>query len=251
MSQGKSHKIFTVFVFILLILICAYLFLHSSFFAIDEIYVSGSNNVSENEIIKISGLAQGVNIFAINEKLCSQAIANHPLIKSSIVVRHLPRQVEIQVKERKIWALIPYQGALLCVDDEGICIDKFSHFSLVNYPMITMDKMPEHVYVGQAVNEVGVKLARQIWSKLDANERKEISQFHYQNKSGEVLIYSCQGTEFRWGNAERLKEKIAFFKQMLKIESDMQAKGNDALEYVDLRFKGQPVIKTMMEQEES
>jgi cell division protein FtsQ len=38
---------------------------------------------------------------------------------------------------------------------------------------------------------------------------------------------------------------------MLKIESDMQAKGNDALEYVDLRFKGQPVIKTMMEQEES
>jgi cell division protein FtsQ len=247
MSQGKSHKIFGIFVFILLILICAYLFLHSSFFAIDKIYVSGSNNVSESEIIKISGLSLGTNIFTMNEKLCSQAVSVHPLIKSSIVVRHLPRQVEIQVKERKIWALVPYEGALLCVDDEGICIDKLSHFSLTNYPIITMDDMPDHVNLGQAVTETGVKLARQIWNALDNNERKEISQFHYQNKSGEVLIYTSKGTEFRWGNTERFEEKTAFFKQMLKIESDMQAKGNDDLEYVDLRFKGQPVVKTRME----
>jgi hypothetical protein len=33
----------------------------------------------------------------------------------------------------------------------------------------------------------------------------------------------------------------------VKIESDMQAEGNDDLVYVDLRFKGQPVIKTSME----
>lgn len=247
MSQGKSHKIFGIFVFILLILICAYLFLHSSFFAVDKIYVSGSNNVSESEIIKISGLSPGMNIFTINEKLCNQAVAIHPLIKSSTLVRHLPRQVEIQVKERKIWALVPYQGALLCVDNEGICIDKLSHFSMVNYPVITMDKIPEHINLGQAVNDNGIKLAWQIWNGLDANERKEISQFHYQNKSGEVLIYSQGRTEFRWGNAERLEEKIAFFKQMLEIENDMQAKGNNDLVYVDLRFKGQPVVKTVME----
>ena len=247
MSQGKFHKIFFIFAFILLILICAYLFLHSSFFAIDKIYVSGSNNISESEIIKISGLSPGMNIFTINERLCSQAISIHPLIKSSMVVRHLPRQVEIQVKERKIWALIPYQGALLCVDNEGICIDKLGSFSLVNYPIITMDKMPDHINLGQAVDEAGVKLAMQIWTKLSTNERKEISQFHYQNKSGEVLLYTCQGTEFRWGNNERLEEKIAFFKQMLKVENDMQSKGNDNLDYVDLRFKGQPVVKTRME----
>ena len=247
MSQGKSHKIFGIFVFILLILICAYLFLHSSFFAVDKIYVSGSNNVSESEIIKISGLSPGMNIFTINEKLCNQAVAIHPLIKSSTLVRHLPRQVEIQVKERKIWALVPYQGALLCVDNEGICIDKLSHFSMVNYPVITMDKMPEHINLGQALDGSGIKLAWQIWNGLDANERKEISQFHYQNKSGEVLIYSQGRTEFRWGNAERLEEKIAFFEQMLKIERDMQAKGNNDLVYVDLRFKGQPVVKTVIE----
>lgn len=247
MSQGKSRKIFATFVFILLILICAYLFLHSSFFAIDNICVTGSNNVSGDEIIKISGLTKGMNIFNINEKLRSQAVATHPLIKSSIIVRHLPRQVEIQVKERKVWALIPYQGALLCVDDEGICIDKLSHFSLVDYPVLTLDKIPDHVNLGQAVNETGVKMARQIWIALDPKERKEISQFHYQNKNGEVLIYSRGGTEFRWGTTERMQEKVAFFKQMLKIERDMQAKGDNDLEYVDLRYKGQPVVKTVME----
>ena len=210
MSQGKSHKIFAIFVFILLILICAYLFLHSSFFAIDKIYVTGSNNVSKDEIIKISGLSQGMNIFSINEKLCSQAVAIHPLIKSSIIVRHLPRQVEIQVRERKIWALVPYQGALLCVDNEGICIDKLSHFSLVDYPVITMDEMPDHVNLGQAVNETGVKLAMQIWTKLDSKERKEISQFHYQNNSGEILIYTRGSTELDGAIMNDCRKRLRF-----------------------------------------
>jgi cell division protein FtsQ len=246
MSQSKSHKLFSISVFILLILISAYLFLHSSFFAIDKIYVSGLQNVSKNEVVKLSGLSSGINIFSINEKLCCQAIEIHPLIKSSKVLRHLPRQIEIQVKERTIWALVPYQGSLLCIDNEGVCIDKLNSFSLINYPIITMDKLPEYVSLGQTIDERGITLARQIWNALDADQQKEISELHYQNSKGEILIYTSRGTEVRWGKEDRMEEKVSFFGQMLKLEKDMENKGEDAMDYVDLRFKGQPVVKTRM-----
>jgi cell division protein FtsQ len=250
MSQGRPGRFFKASVFILLILICAYLFLHSSFFAIDKIYVSGLHNVAQNEVIKLSGLSPGMNIFIINEKLSCQAIEIHPLIKSSIIIRHLPREIEIKVQERKIWALIPYQGSLLCVDEEGICIDKLNYFSLTDYPVITMDKVPEYVTLGQVVDETGIKLARKIWDALDSEQQKEISQMHYQNQEKEILIFTNRGTEIRWGKADRLEEKAAYFKQMLDLEQDMQEKGNDALDYVDLRFKGQPVVKTTMQAQE-
>lgn len=246
MSQGRPGRFFRISVFILLILVCAYLFLHSSFFAIDKIYVSGLHNVPQNEVIKLSGLSTGMNVFTINEKLSGQAIEIHPLIKSSIIIRHLPREIEIQVQERKIWALVPYQGSLLCVDEEGICIDKLNYFSLTDYPVVTMDTVPEHVTLGQVVDEAGIKLARDIWKSLDTKQQKEISQIHYQNQKKEILIYTNCGTEIRWGKADRMEEKVAFLGQMLDLEKDMQSKGNDALDYVDLRFKGQPVVKTRM-----
>jgi cell division protein FtsQ len=247
MSQSSRGGIFKVSVFVLLVLLCAYLFLHSSFFAVDKIYVSGLHNVSQKEIIKLSGLSTGMNIFIINEKLSCQAIEIHPLIKSSIIIRHLPREIEIQVQERKIWALVPYQGNLLCIDDEGVCIDKINYFSVQDHPVITMDQVPEYITLGQVVDETGIKLARQIWQALDSKQQKEISQIHYHNKEKEILIFTNSGTEVRWGKADRMEEKVANFQQMLVLEQEMLEKGNDALEYVDLRFKGQPVVKTVMQ----
>jgi len=37
--------------------------------------------------------------------------------------------------------------------------------------------------------------------------------------------------------------------QVFEIEAELDEKGTDVLEYVDLRFKGQPVLKTRNVQE--
>ena len=43
---------------------------------------------------------------------------------------------------------------------------------------------------------------------------------------------------------ERLDEKLKSFDQIMEIEADMEAGGTEVLEYVDIRFKGEPIIKT-------
>ncbi|MEN6350666.1 MAG: FtsQ-type POTRA domain-containing protein [Syntrophomonas sp.] len=244
MKKSGKAKIFSFFLLILVSLVSFYLFLHSAFFKVDKITITGLEKVSRDEVIRLSGLKTGVNIFEIDEQFIPRALLIHPMIKSAVIVRHIPREIEVRVVERKIWALVPYEDSLLCVDDEGVCIDKISTFSLQNYPFITMDTMPARVNLGQAVNAEAIGMIKKLWDALTPESRKEISDFHFINKSKEIVLYTSGGTEVRFGGLERLSEKVGFFNQVFKIEEDTKNDGTQVLEYIDLRFKGQPVVKT-------
>jgi cell division protein FtsQ len=199
--------------------------------------------VSENELINLSGLSPGANIFEINEQFYEKAVEIHPMVKSAKVIRHLPGEIEIKVEERKVWALIPHENVFLCIDEEGICIDRLKHYSLFDYPIITMDSMPERVNLGQAIDPEGIQEIRKIWNTISKESQAEISDFHYINASKEVVIYTKKGTQVWFGNSERLDQKVNVFNQVFQMENKFEEEGT-VLEYIDLRFSGQPVVKT-------
>ena len=57
-------------------------------------------------------------------------------------------------------------------------------------------------------------------------------------------IYTLQGTEIKFGIDERLEEKLSTLSQVFQLERDFIDTGQDDLIYVDMRYKGQPVVKT-------
>ena len=244
MSPKRSVNKFRLALLLFVLLLSIYLFLHSSIFNVTQIEVVGNNKVSKEEVLALSGLSPGINIFGFNEAACSQAIGVHPMIKSAAIERKLNRTIVIKINERQIWALIPYGDLFLCVDDTGICFDKLNHVAIDNIPIITMDQMPAFVNLGKAVNTQATDMVKQVWQALPADEQKLISDFHYQNQDNTLKIYTIKGTEILFGNLDRLDEKVKTFAQVIQLENDMEKKGNDALEYVDIRFKGEPVLKT-------
>jgi len=244
MSAGLIKKLFSISIFAVVIIVCVYLFFHSAFFQIDKIYVTGLDKIAAEEIIQLSGLTLGTNIFKVNEALSTNKLQLHPLIKDVKILRHLPGKIEIKVTEREIWAQIPYQDLFLYIDEESICLDKASKMTAVDTPIITVSGLPEYIHLGQPVAPQGISLIVKIWNKLSLENREKISDFHYNVDSDELFIYTIQGTEIRFGNEDRLEEKIMFFDQLFTIEEDLQKQGKNLLEYVDLKYKGQPVIKT-------
>lgn len=247
MKSNTSRRIMGISVFIFASLICVYLFLHSSFFAIDKINITGLNMVSQEEVAKISGITKGNNIFQINERSIARAVTVHPLIKSATVLRHLPRTVEIKVEERKVWAIIPLQDMFLYVDEYGICMDKQVRFSMDQYPVITLEVPPTRINIGQEVNKKAVGMVKKVSEALPQEERVQISDYHYINSTGELIIYTSGGTEVKFGTMDRFEEKIGYMHQVFEIETTFDKSGKDTLEYVDLRFKGQPVVRTGLE----
>jgi len=79
---------------------------------------------------------------------------------------------------------------------------------------------------------------------MHENTRNQISEFHYENSKKEIIIYTMQGTEIRFGNLDRIDEKTAFFEQIFTMENEIQEQGKEILVYVDMRFAGQPVVQT-------
>ncbi len=225
-------------------MISVFLFLHSSFFNIEKISITGLETVTEDEVLALSGLSTGINIFELDKELLGKAIKIHPMVKNTTITRHLPGEIEVEVEERQIWALVPYDDLVLCIDDEGFCIDKKRNFFMEKYLIITMDNLPERINLGQLVEAEGINAIKSVWDEMDAKAREQISNFHYISGDKEILIYTREGTEVRFGKAERIQEKVNFLGQIFEIEKDLQEEGTDALEYVDMRFKGQPVVKT-------
>lgn len=246
MSRKISGHRFRILLLIFILLVSIYLFLHSSIFNVDRIEVQGNDKVSREEVLALSGLAPGINIFKLDRDLSSQAIEVHPMVKKAEIIRQLPRTLVIKINERQIWAVIPipYSDVVLCIDDTGVCFEKLNHPALNNYPIITMDKMPEYVNLGQVVNAQATDMVRQVWQSISDGDRQQISEFHYLNQENALKIYTLKGTEIRFGDMERLEEKTQTLTQAIQIESDFEKQGQDVLEYIDIRFKGEPVVKT-------
>lgn len=237
------RKIFSFAILLFVILISFYLFLHSSYFNIDKIYTTGLNQLSEEEVMTFSGLENGQNIFEVDNKLIVHTIRVHPMVKNVELIRHLPRTLEIKVIERQIWAIVPFNNEFLCIDDEGVVIDRKTNMDLSKYPLITFAKTPERINLGQTLDANGILQIKNVWNVLNKSTRESISDFHYNDKQ-ELIIYTANGTEIRFGNDERIEEKTNFIHDILKIEKEFIQNGTEVLEYIDLRFKGQPVVKT-------
>lgn len=235
---------FRIILLFLILLLSVYLFLHSSIFRITGIDVIGNERVSKEEAIALSGLTTGINIFTFDEVSSAKSIGTHPLVKLAEIKRHLNRTVSINITERQIWAVVPYGDLFLCIDDTGVCFDKMPYISIANGLIITLDKMPEHVTLGQAVNSQATDMIWQVWQAIPADKQKLLSEIHYFNDTNSINIYTLKGTEVHFGDLDRLEEKIKFFDEIFQIENDYLKQGRDVLEYVDIRFKGEPVLKT-------
>ena len=240
----RRISIFRLMLLLFVVLLSIYLFLHSSIFKIKKIAVLGNNRVSQEEVLALAGLSPGSNLFDFDEQAVTRAVETHPLINKAEIKRHLDRTVSIQIQERQVWAVIPYQDSFLCIDSQGICFDKINSTPVNDCPIITLQNMPANIDLGQAVNSEATDMIRQVWQAIPVEERPSISEFHFINDQSALNIYTVQGTEIRFGNLERLDEKVKTFAQILQMEKDMEKQGSDTLEYVDIRYNGEPVIKT-------
>ncbi len=243
MNRKKLPRLFSFVLLALIVLLSVYLFMHSSIFAISEVKVSGNEKVSQDEILALSGVSPGINIFQFNEKAAARAIEVHPMIKQAEIKRKLMGEVDINVTERQVWAVIPYNDIFLCIDDGGVCFDKLNRVPVDSELIITLETMPEYVNLGQSVNFQATDMIRQVWQAIPADQHALISEIYYQNDAT-LRVYTLKGTEVRFGDLDRLDEKIKTFSEVLQIENDLDAKGSDELDYVDIRFKGEPVLKT-------
>lgn len=122
-KHKKKHYILRV-VILCVILASGYFVSHLDYFNINGIAVIGNQGVTDDEIVKLSGIKMGESVFSVHPLLVQHKIKEKNLyIESVNVTRRLPDKVEIAVKERKLLAQFPQDKKFVVTDDEGMVLD--------------------------------------------------------------------------------------------------------------------------------
>jgi cell division protein FtsQ len=130
-KRKKSHFFLNFFIVLLLLAGLGW-FLSSDFFAIDKVSVLHNNNYTKEEIIDMSGIKMGQNIFwfYINKGDVQDAMEGDSYIDTVKVGIKLPGTVKLDVDERAEVAAVPLDNKYILIDNEG-------------YVLRTTDKEPK------------------------------------------------------------------------------------------------------------
>ncbi|MEA4922037.1 MAG: FtsQ-type POTRA domain-containing protein [Eubacteriaceae bacterium] len=124
-KRKKKHG-FLWFCVIVIIAAAVIVFMNSSFFGVDRITVKGSKNYSVNEIVKMSGVKEGDNIFRIFGGTVEKNLKKDSYVQAADIERKLPGELIIRVTERKEAAYLVYGKEYVIIDDHGYVLNTTS-----------------------------------------------------------------------------------------------------------------------------
>ena len=108
---------------VLAVIAAAFLCTHLSCFDVNGIAVIGNEGVTDEEVIKLSGIEMGDSVFKVHPLLVQHKIKKNLYIEKVNVDRKLPNKVEIIVKERKLLAQFHKDAKFVITDSEGMVLD--------------------------------------------------------------------------------------------------------------------------------
>lgn len=91
--------------------------LHSARFAVHKIDISGQSRLDAERITHVSGIHEGMNVFAVRAEEARQLLELDPWVERAQVRRVLPDAVRIELTERKAAALVALGTTMLATRD--------------------------------------------------------------------------------------------------------------------------------------
>ncbi len=208
----------------------------SRIFALRQVSIKGYEHVPPTEIIRVSGLTMGENIFAVPLKAVRANILSIPWINSVSIRKSPPHRIDITVGERKVYCMI-LLGRLYYVDSDGVIFKQVDSHDSTNYPVITGFAFKRENFIDTPIQPVIDATA--FIQTLDHDSivvGKDISELHV-DETGYTLI-TTDGLMIRFGRSDlearidKLNDLMRYFGERMQLVS-----------LVDLRFAGMGVLR--------
>lgn len=185
--------------------------------------VSGQERVSEERIVKVAQVPQGVQLARVDLGAIEGRVEAIPAIKDADVSRSWPDKVGIEVIERVPLAVVerPASG-LQAVDDEGVLFLEY-------------DKRPEGLPLIRTAPDIETEALREAASVIaslrdDVAGRVESLDVESVDR---IVLELKDGRKVLWGSAEHSTEKAEVVAVLLARKVD----------FIDVSVPGRPVTR--------
>ncbi len=105
-------------------------------FALRTVRVQGLRRATEKELLRLAGVAPGMNLWSLDAAAVAQAMGAHPWVRTVEVSRSLPDTLQLRVEERAPVALASL-GDLYVVDANGAPFKRLSPADALDLPLLT------------------------------------------------------------------------------------------------------------------
>ena len=223
-KKEKTKKNFKIFKYVFLlsaILAAIICFMLSPVFNITEIKVEGNNRVLKEEIISLSQIIVGENIYKLNKNNVVNNIKQNAYIESVDIKRKLPGILEINIKERQATYMLEYVNSYAYINNQGYMLE------------ITDQKIERPVIVGVSTSSDNIKSGNRlvdddlvklenvlkIMEAASSNEiERLITKIDISDKSNFVLYMDTEGKIVRLGDINDISTKMLHIKTILEKE---------------------------------
>ena len=206
-------------------------------FAVAVVEVQGTSRLSPAEVREAAAISPGENLFRLNSEEVVARLRRLGPVKRAEVIRSFPNRVTLVVEERVPFTLAQ-AGRLYWLDEDGVSLGPEPRAVTPRLPVITGIRPEEIRNAGESAERArgAVSLIRSML-RTGSPLTREISEIDMSGADGPVL-YTVDGVEVRLGAVEwedRLGRLDGVLAQIRTL--------GEPVEYVDLRFRGQVVLK--------
>ncbi len=189
-------------------------------FVLKEASFSGLQHATRPELVRLSGLAAGQNLFALDVGALERAMLQHPWVRSVEVTRHFPSAVSVEVAEHVPVALAVL-GDLYVLDEEGEPFKRVTPGDGLDLPLVTGLTREAYMADPAAARErfrTALSVAR-AYDALGSGPDDRLSEVKVEATSVTLVAGSGQEVRMGEGEAEAKLQKLA------RIRRELRARG--------------------------
>lgn len=196
-------------------------FITSPVFNIKEVVVEGNEKIAEEEIIYLSEVQVGDNIYHYSKTNIKQKIKTNPYIDEVQVYRLLPDKIEIEVKERKASFLLQLEGSYAYINNQGYILEKSKEN--IYLPIITgFSTETENMIEGKQLNEEDLKKMQVVLNIMEVATSNQIAELitkiDIKDPNNYTLFLETESKTVYLGNDSDMNMKILYLKGLLQKE---------------------------------
>lgn len=209
---------------------------------VKEIRVEGTRIVRPEEIVALARIGKGGKLFDVDLFAARKRVLENHYVSSVSVNRDIPDKIAISIAERVPLAVIVLDR-IYYLDSEGYVLPPVRSENIFDLPAVTGRFGRSDVTAGQTLSagDVGEAIAILATARrLDDQLFRRISEVHLENGK-DLVLYTTEGSvPVIFGHGEigpKLVKFDAFWEQFVTL------RGAGELQYVDLRFAEQVVVR--------
>lgn len=224
-KNSKSKKIIiTTISLVSMIIALAIMALVTPAFNIQEIKVEGNNKVSTTNIINLSRIKIGQNIFKNNKNKIISYIKENAYVEDAQIKRILPGTIDIVISERQVEYQVKLISSYIYIDKQGNILENAENKENV-IALEGLETTEENLINGESLEKKDVQKlvkltkVKEILKQINGLDLSEV-KINIKNENDFIIYLKPENKKIYVGDSSNLSNKMLYIKKILENEKE-------------------------------